>query len=91
LYILSFVLFTHCVYGLLHCALLLVITTPNQRFFLLNLGTSSLFSTQLDRFEVDVVEKPFSMLLGEGSYFIPNHLMSFSLLFKNTNLTYTEL
>jgi len=67
------------VYGALHCALLLVITTPGQRVYF---SSSSSFNPphyftvveQLDRSDVDVVEKPSFMLLNELPNFIPNRL-----------------
>jgi hypothetical protein len=49
-----------------------VITTPAQKvFFLLSLCT---VVEQLDRFDVDVVEKPFFMLLSELSSIVLNRL-----------------
>jgi hypothetical protein len=50
-----------------------VITTPAEKVFF---KPSHWFTVveQLDRFDVDVVEKPFFMLLSELSNFVRNHL-----------------
>jgi hypothetical protein len=52
-----------------------MITTPNEKIFLSS-KPSHYFAVfvKLDRFEVDVMEKPFFMLLSEISIFICNHL-----------------
>jgi len=64
---------TNSLYGALYCALLLVFTTPAQKIFF---KPSHYFTgvEQLDHFDVDVVEKPFFILLNELSNFIRNHL-----------------
>jgi hypothetical protein len=66
---------TNNIYGALHSALLLVITTPAQKVFF-SFKPSHYFTAveQLDRFDVDEVEKPFFMLLSELSNFIHKHL-----------------
>jgi len=64
---------TLSVYGVLCCALLLVITTSAQKVFSFKLSYQFTVVEQLDSFEVDVLENPFFMLLSELSSFIRNH------------------
>jgi len=64
---------TNSVYGELHFALLLMITTPAQKFFFKPSHQLTVVE-QLNRFDVDVVEEPFFLLLSELSSFIRNHL-----------------
>jgi hypothetical protein len=51
-----------------------MITTPAQKFFFFKPSHQFAAVEQLDRFDVDIVEKPFFMLLSELSNFIRNHL-----------------
>ena len=65
---------TNSIYGALHCALLVMITTPAQKVFFFKLSYLFTVVEHLDRFDVDVMEKPFFLLLRELSNFIRNHL-----------------
>jgi len=69
-----FISHINSVYGALHCALLLMNTKPSQKVFSFKPSHQFTFLEEVDRFDVEVVDKSVFRLLREFSRFIRNQL-----------------